>query len=395
MKILYYDCFAGISGDMHLAAMIDAGVPEAYLRDQLKLIDLDEYKLEVTRESRKGIEGTRVLVVIGHHAQHHHRGFNEIAALINASRLSVNVKKMAINIFLKLGEAEAKVHGVDIEKIHFHEVGAVDSIVDIVGAAICLDYLSPDKIICSTIELGSGFVKAAHGLLPVPAPATAELVKGMPISIGGVNYEATTPTGAAILATVVNEFTQTSSFIPDSFGYGVGSKDGDRPNVLRVLIGKESMGIMKNENAHVMLECNIDDMNPEFYEHIITKLLDAGADDAFLTPVIMKKTRPGVVLSVLCSVTKEDALRNIIFAETTTLGVRSQPIHKMMLERLTESVKTKFGIIRFKIATMNGKTINSKPEYDDCHAAALKNEVTLKAVYDEAIRDFQLNSKKG
>jgi len=308
LKILYYDCFAGISGDMNMGALIDLGVDKKYLLSELKKLKVDHVSINIRTEKRKGITGTR-FVVIDHHegkkaAVRKDRTFNDIVKLIEKSRIKKAVKEKSIGIFTTLAKAEAKIHGVKLENVHFHEIGAVDSIMDIVGAAIGLDYFSADKIISSPVQVGGGFVKCAHGILPVPAPAVAEILKNIPVKSGAAPVEMTTPTGAAILSSSVDEFTDVFDFTPLNVGYGIGTRDTDIPNVLRVFLGETHDDLRSSSDPEtgraVMVECNIDDMNPEMYDFIMDKLFAAGAHDVFFTPIIMKKSRPAVVVSVLC-----------------------------------------------------------------------------------------------
>lgn len=392
MKILYYDCFSGISGDMNLGAFIDLGVDKDYLIGELAKLSVCEYGIKVTRDIRKGISGTRVDVLTGE--SHHHRNMNDIREIINKSSLSENVKRISMDIFLKVAEAEAKVHGKSIEEIHFHEVGAVDSIVDIIGAAICFDFIKPDMVLSSPVETGSGFVKCAHGILPVPAPATAEILRGIPLKSMGIPFEATTPTGAAILSAFTNKFTEKKDFMINKIGYGIGHKDeGDVPNVLRVFLGEafrklEPQSDIINERA-IMIECNIDDMNPENYEYIMEKIFDQGIMDAYLTPIIMKKGRPAVKISVLCSTKRIGEVEKLLLSETSTLGVRRYEVDKDMLKRENCIIDTSFGSIRIKNAYYGGKMIKSKPEYDDCRKIALEKGIPLIEVYEQIKKEIE------
>jgi uncharacterized protein (TIGR00299 family) protein len=397
MKILYYDCFAGISGDMNLGALIDLGVESEYLTDELRKLKLDGYELRITEQQRKGITGTRVEVIIGeespprghehehsHEPEHHvHRNLHDIENIVNGSSLSEKVKAMSLKIFRLIAEAEAKIHGKSVDEVHFHEVGAIDSIVDIVGAAICIDRLSPDRIISSPVEMGGGFVRCAHGTFPVPAPATLEILKGKPMKLGATSFEMTTPTGAAILAALTDEFTETLSFAPASTGYGIGSRDTEIPNVLRVCLGEVIGQNSQEKNTEaMMLRCNIDDMNPEIYPYVMEKLFDAGADDVFLQQVIMKKTRPAVVISVLCPHDKIADMEHILFTETSTLGIRYYPVTKAVLDRTSGSVSTPWGKVRIKKAYYQGKVVRMKPEYENCAAIARENRISLEKVYE-------------
>ncbi|MEQ8156092.1 MAG: nickel pincer cofactor biosynthesis protein LarC [Clostridiaceae bacterium] len=415
MKILYYDCFCGISGDMNLAALIDLGVPKEYLIEELSKLNLNSaYELKIESSAKLGITGTRVDVILkdklndkthvseltshGHddshdnsndgnhhdennhnHHGHHHRNLKDIEEIINSSGLSDKVKKLALNMFMKVAEAEAKVHGKSLYEIHFHEVGAIDSIVDIAGAAICLDYLNVDKIIASPVQVGGGFVKCAHGLMPVPAPATAEILKNIPISTGIVQFETTTPTGAAILAANVEEFTQKVDFSIEKVAYGIGHSDLEIPNVLRVYLGeKENIQEVKEQ---YILETNIDDMNPELYGYVEEKLFEAGALDVFKTPVFMKKGRPGIKLSVLTNEKVEKDVLNVIFEETTSIGVRKYKVEKIMLDREFSKVKTEYGDITIKKSYYNGKLVKYKPEYEECRTIAKAKKIPINKVY--------------
>jgi pyridinium-3,5-bisthiocarboxylic acid mononucleotide nickel chelatase len=427
MKILYYDCFSGISGDMNLGALLDLGVDFGYLQSELLKLPVHGYTLEKEQDIRKGISGTRLHVILdedhkhphdhGHHhhshekggklhgmdlkighseheheeGHHHHNSYREIKEVIKNSSLNEHVKELSLAIFEKVALAEAKIHNKPVDDIGFHEVGAVDSIVDIVGAAICLDKLAPDAIYCSTIELGSGMVRCAHGIYPVPAPATAEILKNIPVKKGNVSFEATTPTGAAILAATVTKFVDKADFTILSTGHGIGSKDGELPNVLRVFLGEKATIV--HADTSYMIECNIDDMNPEFYDYVIDMLLKAGAKDVYLTPIIMKKSRPAVKLSVLCTEDAEDAVHAILFRETSTIGTRKYRVEKTMLDRQIENVETALGTVRIKTAWFQGKRIRSKPEYDDCIRIAKEHKMPLQQVYRE-IEQFLNNDKE-
>jgi len=397
--ILYYDCFAGISGDMNLGAMIDLGMDVDILKKELARLPVHGYTLKVEKDMRKGISGTRVQVIIDdqhrhlhdhvhHHNhepahQHHHHSYGEIRQMISSSGLNDKVKDMSLAIFAKIAEAEAKVHNKAMDEVHFHEVGAIDSIVDIVGAAICIDQLAPDLIQCTTVELGGGMVHCAHGIYPVPAPATSEIIKNIPVRKGTVNYEATTPTGAAILAACVNEFTDKTNFTILRTGYGIGSKDTDLPNVLRVFLCETTGDGETQTVPSFIIECNIDDMNPEFYDYIIDSLFSAGANDVFITPMMMKKSRPAVKLSVLCTPDAESRINEVLFMETSTIGIRKYSVDKTMLDRKIEQVSTRFGEVRIKSAFYKGICIKSKPEYDDCIKIARLKNIPISDVYHE------------
>lgn len=391
MKILYYDCFSGISGDMNLGAMIDLGVNRGHLIAELKKLDIGDYDIKVSRDQRRGITGTRVDVMAGRQmpSPDGHpsaaRMFGDLVRMIGTSGLSEETKTISLKIFTKIAEAEARVHGHTIDEVHFHEVGSIDSVVDIVGAAVCLAYLQVDRIASSPVEVGSGFITCAHGILPVPAPATADILTGIPIRAGGTLHEATTPTGAAILAATVDQFTETIDFIVKRIGYGIGKRDTDRPNVLRVFLGErretERAGDVETEDV-LLVECTIDDMNPELYENVMDALFQRGALDVFLTPVIMKKSRPAVKISILCGDAKRSAIEEVLWLRTSTFGLRKQRISKVMLKRDFSTRLTQYGAITMKNAYLNGRKIKSKPEYEDCRRLAEEKGVTIKEIYD-------------
>ena len=379
MDILYYDCFAGISGDMHLAAMLDCGVDADHLLGELDKLGLDGYRIDIRKDIRKGISGTKVDIIV--ESEQHHRGLSEIEKIIKSSSVSENVKELSLKIFRNLAAAEAKVHDTDVEKIHFHEVGAVDAICDIVGAAVCIDYLKPDAIYSSPVELGGGFAECIHGKLPVPAPATVELLTDIPTTSGRMAYEATTPTGAAILSACVDKFVTTTSFAVKKTGYGIGTKDEDIPNVLRIHLAESIADQDQSHGSAMIIECNIDDMNPEYYDHIFELLFAAGAADVYMTPIIMKKSRPAVTLSVLCGNQIEKLIEEILLNETSSIGLRKYPVQKNMLQRQNKTVSTDYGDVRVKSAVCKNGKIKSKPEYDDCKKIAIEHNLPLAEVY--------------
>lgn len=381
LKVLYYDCFSGISGDMNLAALVDLGVPGTFLINELKKLNLTGYTVKITSDQRNSIFGTNVNVKLNNdQSENYHRHLSDIVRIIESSELNDTVKSKSLKMFQKLAEAEAKVHGKDINEIHFHEVGAIDSIIDIVGAAICIDYLKPEKILCSSVELGSGMVKCAHGIFPVPAPATAEILKNIPVKTGNQPFEATTPTGAVILACNVDEFTNQDNFFTIKTGYGIGYKKSEIPNVLRVFSGelKESK---EQKMLHTIFECNIDDMNSEILEYVMNKLFDAGADDVFITPIIMKKSRNGSKLNVLCQSSIKEIVTKILINETSTFGFRSYPVNKTEIKRDFVELETKYGKVRIKRAIHKNEVIKQKPEYEDCVKIAKENNIPIIEVY--------------
>ena len=402
MKILYYDCFAGISGDMNLGAMLDLGVDQKYLLRELSKLNIGSYQLKVYQDQRGGITGTKVDVIVPSNKKkssrhgHDHRTFREIDGLIKQSSLSANVKKISSNIFTCLARAEAKIHGEKIENVHFHEIGAIDSIVDIVGAAICLDGLRVDKVVSSPVQVGSGIIHCNHGTLPVPAPATAEILQGIPVKTGLVPFEATTPTGAAIIASTASSFTDQIDFIPQKIGYGLGSKESSVPNVLRLFLGEISAKVENADDLEigdaVIIECNIDDMNPELYDYMMDQLFATGAQDVFFTPIIMKKSRPAVTISVLCSAGQQKNIENVLLLNSSSFGLRSYHVSKTMLKREIEKVKTRYGDVSVKKGYLNSRMIKSKPEYEDCRKLAKENGVSLQDIY-ESVRLAKRNKK--
>lgn len=388
MKILYYDCFAGISGDMNLGAMIDLGVDPEYIRSELAKLNIDGFRLEVSSDARRGITGTKATVIIENPENEKHRHLRHIEELINGSTLSKNVKETSLKIFQHIAQSEATVHGIDIQKVHFHEVGALDSIADIVGAAVCLDYLNVGKILSSPVQLGGGTVKCAHGVMPVPAPATALIVKNIPVRTGLVQHEATTPTGAAILAAIVDEFTAEMSFEISKTAYGIGQRDvSDVPNVLRVYLSEtaETFTDVDEQKAFVV-ECNIDDMNPEHYTFLSEKLFTIGADDVWFTPIVMKKSRPAITVSVLCSQNILQKIKAALFENTTSLGLREYSVLKSMLVRDEKIVETQYGNVRVKVSYFNGRQVNAKPEYADCEKLASQHGVSLAEIEKKVIK---------
>lgn len=386
MRILYYDCFAGISGDMNLGALIDLGVDAQYLTSELEKLNIEGFHLEIKEDIRRGISGTKADVIIENQENEKHRHLRHVEEIVNGSSLPENVKINALKIFDLIAVAEAKIHNISKERVHFHEVGALDSIADIVGAAICLDYLKVDKVMSSSIQLGGGMVKCAHGIMPVPAPATAEIVMNVPVKTGLVNHEATTPTGAAILVATVDEFSDKMDFQIIKTGYGIGNRDSEVPNVLRVYLCEDSNSLKDvNTGEAIVLESNIDDMNPEHYDFLLEKLFADGASDAWISPVIMKKSRPAVTLSVLCKEVLMDKMKAIIFSNSTSIGIREYRVKKNMLRREESTVETNYGAVKLKQSFFNGKLVRLKPEYEDCKRLAEKHKITIseieKAVY--------------
>lgn len=392
MKVLCYDCFSGISGDMNLGAMLALGIEEPYLTGELDKLNLEGWELIAEKDQRHGIAGTKVTVRLKGH-DHSHRHLSDIEKIISDSRLDAAVKKLSMQIFMKVAEAEALVHGIPIDRVHFHEVGAIDSIIDIVGAAICFNALKVDAVYVSEVELGSGFVACEHGKLPVPAPATVEIIKGIPVRKGGVDFEATTPTGAAIIAALGTDFSRTHSLKIMKTAYGIGQKEhNDVPNLLRVSLGETTDSENTGHNA-VQLECNIDDMNPEFYDYISERLFRAGASDVFFTNIIMKKGRPGIILNVICETGHAGILKELIFKESTTVGIRTVPVRKDTLVREFTKLNTKFGEIVVKHSYLKGSEVSVKPEFDDVRRIAAENGIPVKDVYNMVLSLIDASKK--
>jgi uncharacterized protein (TIGR00299 family) protein len=388
MKYAYFDCFSGISGDMTLGALVDAGVPVEQLRSELLGLKVPGWELTTEKVWKNGMAATYAKV----RAQdtQTHRSLSTILGILEKSSLAPTVKDRATAIFKKLGEAEAAVHDVPLEKIHFHEVGAVDAIVDIVGACIGFAALGIESFACSPLNVGGGTAKMAHGVLPVPAPATARLLLGKPTYSNGVQKELVTPTGAAIVATLCSHFGPQPPMTVSSIGYGAGTADLEgQPNVLRLMVGEaaEKRAAAESETIRV-LEANLDDMNPQIYGYFLEKALAAGALDVFTTPVQMKKNRPGMLVTVLCKPEDEAKFHEMLFAETTTLGVRSYAAERRVLAREWETVRTAFGEVRIKVARLNGHIRQASPEFEDCRKLAEAKNVPLQRVMDAAMRSW-------
>ena len=388
MKIAYLDCPSGIAGDMMLAALIDAGVPAERISDAIRSLGIEGVELVVEETKRKGFRGLHVEVV--HPAEHAHRHLHHIDAMIDASEtLTPRQKDLAKRIFLKVGEAEAKVHGTTLQKVHFHEVGAVDSIADIVGTAVGWDLLEVDRVVCSPIPTGTGFIEIAHGRCSVPAPATAEILRGIPLQTSDVPYELTTPTGAAIVATVVDQFGPLPSLRIEKIGYGCGTRElENQPNLLRLVIGTATDNPALLEQAWV-LETQVDDVTGEVLGHTAERLLEKGALDVYTTAVQMKKGRPGVKITVLCDFPLIGRLESILFRETGTLGIRRFPVSRQRLTREPLTVQTPMGQVLGKMATVEGGRPVFSPEFEVCRAIAKDQGVPLREVYDLARRAFE------
>ena len=393
MKTAYLDCSSGIRGDMCLGALVDAGASISRIRSELKKLALDGYTISAKKVKRSGIAATKVDVVIkkkaDHHHDHHHhrhsdaRKWKDVQRLIKNSELDPSIKKKGLEIFRRLFEAEAAVHGEPVEQVHLHELGAVDCMVDIFGTLIGLDLLGVKKIITSPINTGQGTVKTAHGILPVPAPATAVLLKGLPIYSSGVQFELATPTGASLVKELASSTGPLPVMAIEHIGYGAGSREiAGMPNALRILIGTEPSNIKPSEGCEndkvMVLETNIDDMNPQYYETVMNRLFSAGALDVFLENIIMKKGRPAIKLTVITTEQDMDRISSVLFSETTTIGIRFQSAHRNILARETIKVKTEFGTVRYKISRHKGMIVTSTPEYEDLKLISEKNNISIK-----------------
>jgi pyridinium-3,5-bisthiocarboxylic acid mononucleotide nickel chelatase len=415
---LHLDCFAGIAGDMFLGAALDLGVPEAIVREALATLDLEGYELVVSRAKRMGLEGcdVKVLVAGDTHPHHHehphehphphprpepgarppvaHRSYTSIRALVERSPLPGGVKARAHDIFARIARAESKLHGMAEDEIEFHEVGAIDSLVDIVGAAVCLDQLAPSRVTSRRIPLGHGTTRCAHGILPVPSPAVLEILEGATVEDGGAPIELCTPTGAAIAASCVQAYGELPSGKILASGYGVGDRIlDDRPNLLRLVVLEPSREGAEEEA--VVLEANIDDMSHELCGHAMERLFAAGARDVWFTPILMKKGRPALTLSVLCDPSLLEAVGSELLRETTSIGFRYRPVGRRTLERRSVTVETPYGEIPVKLALERGEVWNAAPEYEACREAALRARVPLKEVFAAALASYTPSGRAG
>ncbi len=383
MKTAYFDCFSGAGGDMIVGSLIDAGADPDALRTDLAALGLDGYALFIERVNKQGFAATRFQVELTAQEEQPHRHLKHIVDILQGSRLPDVVKRHARRIFERLAQAEAKVHGSTVEKVHFHEVGAVDAILDITGAVLALERLGIERVVCSPIPTGSGTVTCEHGVMPVPAPATAELLVGVPLAACDDVCEMTTPTAAAVLTTLADEFGSLPAMTIDSIGYGAGSREGgSRPNLLRVFIG-ETPGEGDVDEITV-LETNLDDASPELVAHCMEQVLGAGALDVYAVPIVMKKSRAAVTVTVLCANQDADALERIIFAETTTFGVRRHRVRRAKMRRRHETVRTAFGDVRIKVGERDGVETAS-PEYEDCKSVADREGIALRRVVEAAV----------
>jgi pyridinium-3,5-bisthiocarboxylic acid mononucleotide nickel chelatase len=397
MKLAYLDCSSGISGDMFLGACLDAGLDVAVLLGELAKLQINAYEFRPERVLRAGLAGVHVEVIPSQDQPHRHLA--TIEEIIESSGLSPAIKERSRTIFRRLGEAEARLHAQPIEKVHFHEVGAVDAIVDIVGACVALELLGIEELAASPINVGSGRVTAAHGSLPVPAPATAELLRGVPVYSSGIEAELTTPTGAAIVSTLAASFGPLPPMTVSRIGYGAGSRElTGHPNLLRLFVGTRDSGRGARDAAPsqvVVIETSVDDMSPEIYGYFVERALEAGALDISCTPIQMKKNRPGLDIRVLAKPDQAESLTDLIFAETTTLGLRISVAQRRVLDRKIVSVETEYGPIRVKVGRRNGKILNVAPEFEDCRRVAAKRGIPLKEVMSAALARFRKESAAG
>ncbi len=389
MKLAYFDCFSGISGDMTLGALVDAGCAVEHLRAELCGLQVPGWELTAEKVWKNGMAATYVKVKT--EDQSKHRSLSAILEILRKSELAPVVRERAGAIFQKLGKAEARVHDVSLEKIHFHEIGAVDAIVDIVGACIGFHALGIERFACSALNVGGGTARMAHGLLPVPAPATANLLQGKPTYSNGVEKELVTPTGAAIVTTLCDSFGPQPAMSVSAIGYGAGTADLEgQPNVVRIMVGDAVEKTVAGFDEEIaVIEANLDDMNPQIYGYFLEKALGVGALDVYTTPVQMKKNRPGTLLTVLCEPQDTNALMSLIFAETTTFGARTYRAQRRVLPREWVNVGTEFGEVRIKVSRVNGRILHVAPEFEDCRKLAVEKNVPLQRVIAEAMRSYE------
>lgn len=382
---LYFDCFSGISGDMTLGAFVDLGVPDSFLKHELARLPLTGFDITTSGTSKHGIHATNLFV---HEEKHvHAMNYSHIRSLIENSPLSVRVKTLSLSIFEKIAVAESRIHGCAKDKVHFHEVGGIDAMVDIVGTALCMEYMDIRTVRASAIPLGSGFTTCAHGTIPIPAPATTEILRGVPVYGTAIKKELVTPTGAAIITSIAQSFGNMPAMTINRTAYGSGKRDlNEQPNLLRVLAGSFTDS-NKSEDTILVLECTIDDMNPEYFGYLMERLFEDGALDVTLQPVFMKKNRPGTVLSVLCPLEKQDTLTCRILSESSTTGVRYHTVKRTVLDRKTVSVTTRFGTIAAKQITRPDGSRQITPEYEACRDIARLKDIPLYKVYEEVIQN--------
>jgi uncharacterized protein (TIGR00299 family) protein len=407
-RVLYFDCFSGISGDMTLGALIDAGLPLDDLTRALGSLALGDVELRAEKVLRTGVSATKFSVVEPEAEKpvHAHRHLPKIFKMIEGSSLSVEGRERAKAMFQRLGEAEAAIHQMPVEKVHLHEVGALDSIIDIVGTVFAMDWAGADRIVCSPLNVGGGMVSSAHGMFPVPAPATVKLLGRTPVYSGAVQKELVTPTGALIATTYATSFGPLPAMAVERVGYGAGDRDDPvTPNVLRVLIGEETAGLKARTTPGsdpevvqafrpagdrvTVIECEIDDMNPQIFGLVMERLYTAGALEVFYIPVQMKKNRPGTLLTVVAPPALRPAMSDVIFRETTTIGLRHYDVDRECLERAIVPVETSIGTVRVKVASRDGRVVNATPEFEDCAALAAAHNLPVKDVQALAMKAYR------
>jgi uncharacterized protein (TIGR00299 family) protein len=381
LKIAYFDCFSGVSGDMILGALVDAGLEVSELEVELSQLPVRGFRLQAEKTTRRGISGTKLSVITEEDRTERH--LPDVKDIIDRSTLSDDIKDSSKMIFMELAGVEARIHRKTVDEVHFHEISGLDSIVDVIGSLVGLKKLGIGSVYASKIHVGTGFVECQHGTLPVPAPATLELLKGVPVYSKGIESELATPTGVAILKSVSKSFGRMPDMTIDRIGYGAGSRELEIPNLLRICIGEACQDRYAGDEV-LLLETNIDDMNPEFFGHVSERLLTQGALDVFMTPIYMKKNRPATLLSVLTVKEKLDGILSTVFSETTTLGVRIHSVDRKVLARETISVKTTLGDVRVKVGRIGGEVKTMAPEYEDCREIAARQGVPLKDVYEAA-----------
>lgn len=394
MKTLYFDCFAGASGNMILGALAAVGLNETEFRRQIALLNIAGYEIEFTKVDRAGISSIHADVRVPH--EHAHRHLRDIEKIINTSELSESIKLRSIAIFTRLAEAEAKIHGMEPQKVHFHEVGAMDAIIDIVGACIGFEMLGIERFASSKIHVGSGFVNMEHGKFPVPPPAVSELLNGIPIYSTEIEGELITPTGAAIIATLCDTYGQIPGIAVEVTGYGAGSRTYEKfPNVLRLMIGESEGDQINSKLAEtlILLETNVDDLSPQILGFVMERAFEIGALDCWFTPIQMKKNRPATMLSLLCTSEKRELLTDLIYTETTTLGIRTSLVERESLEREMVAVETKYGMVDVKIGRLDGRIVNAMPEYEQVRKIVLDNGIAFQRVKDIVIA--KLNARLG
>jgi len=387
MKTLYFDLIGGASGDMILGALIDSGLSIDTLKNMLEGLNLSEFTIQAEKVDKNGFSATKVDVRVKKQPPERH--LDEIKAVIQNSSLSKSIQTRALLIFERIAETEAAIHNKTIDQVHLHELGGTDTIIDVVGTLLALDHLGISSIYASPVPLGKGFIEGAHGQIPLPSPATVALLKEIPVYGKDIESELVTPTGAALLAELVDDFGPAPPMILENVGYGAGGRDLPIPNLLRVLIGESSQSDKSTIDHLAILETNLDDLNPEIYPYVVESLFEGGALDVTLTPIHMKKNRPGTQIQVLCEPVDVNAMRLILFRETTTLGIKQYLIERYALPRTIREIETPYGKVRVKIAEISPDLNKISPEYEDCRKLAIEKGIPISLVYQETIRSYQ------